>query len=1144
MLREALRQTQDSVGQIQKNMPSVMGEIVDQTIQVPLDAIDNFMESNYFTRILKGAFLAHRARKKAALKEEKMRLEQIKSEREAKAEEQAQITNFYNELLDNLMGEKLEQETDTIFKDIQAQDPSIDPKDAFRIATEQARENVPDDVKKEVREKTFEKFSYGSDEELLRDTLGMERAATEVERAADSIRQWSDSTESFGLSPKQRDEKDAIYNDIRSQVPDLPIGDAFRISTENVSREEEDSFDFTPQRIRPRRQPSLTPANISGGGLDLTQILQGISTSNSLLNKILVDGLGARSPGWLSHLVNNSKLNMEVAKRQAIEFKDGIKEQSKSIGDNVKESASMFTDGLKEEFAPFVDTFKKAKERTKKVIGGVKGMFGGKKASQAEEGEEGLTPPSPKISDGITKIFDSLKGGISGIGKGIAKSIRAIFSAIANGFKKLGHPKVLRGALTIPIIAAALLLFAGAMWIFGKVNWGGAMMGILTFASFVAIFALTAPLLAPLAPLMTAVAAALTALMIPLLMFAGAMLVIAVSMKIFASALTEMAAIPFTDLLQLWAVGIMFAAISPMLAFAGLMMLIAAPGFILFGAGLMLLATGISTFASVGFGTILAMITSLYALTALALPLALASPFLALASIGFGMFGIGLMLLGKGISMFVGTIPAIIPMVAALYALTLLALPLALASPFLAIASIGFGMFGIGLMSLATGIGLFVGTIPAIIPMVAALYVLTALAIPLALASPLLAIAAIGFGLFGIGLMSLATGIRMFVDIMPAILPMVAALYALAALAIPLALASPFLAIASIGFGMFGIALTVLAFGVSMFVGTIPAIIPMVAALYALAALAIPLALASPLLLAASVGILAFGIALIPLAFGISLIDLNSALEFALAMGVIVLAVIPLAILSMSGMMYVAAAGLTALAVGILAVGVAGIILGSNSEVLSTILGQLTLLALLSPLLVLAAIGIFMVSGALVAFGAANLVAAGMMAAASAINAVSSFFGGTTPLEMLLIIAAHAGELYVAGKGIMFMAMGISLLAKSLKDLDPDVLSEIGESMQGILPGVIGGDMNFVAGNLIMGQEEPSGAKGMAADNLEASSLARGMTNINAPANTIVVGGGGGEKKEKTRPSSVEGGRMNENTFRRIQERFYKSAIV
>ena len=82
---------------------------------------------------------------------------------------------------------------------------------------------------------------------------------------------------------------------------------------------------------------------------------------------------------------------------------------------------------------------------------------------------------------------------------------------------------------------------------------------------------------------------------------------------------------------------------------------------------------------------------------------------------------------------------------------------------------------------------------------------------------------------------------------------------------------------------------------------------------------------------------------------------------------------------------------------------------------------------------------------------------------------LGSLFGAENPLDMLFAIAAHSDQLWLAGKGILYMAMGIGMLATSLKDLDAEALAEIGESMQGILPGRVGGDMNFVAGNLIQG---------------------------------------------------------------------------
>jgi len=226
-------------------------------------------------------------------------------------------------------------------------------------------------------------------------------------------------------------------------------------------------------------------------------------------------------------------------------------------------------------------------------------------------------------------------------------------------------------------------------------------------------------------------------------------------------------------------------------------------------------------------------------------------------------------------------------------------------------------------------------------------------------------------------------------------------------------------------------------------------------------------------------------------------------------------------------------------------------VLGANGEVLSVIISQLTLLALLSPLLILAAVGIFLISGAMIAFGASMVVANAALGMGAAVGLLGSLFGAENPLDMLFALASQSSELMIAGKGILFMAMGIGMLAKSLQELDAEALTDIGAAMQGILPAEVGGNMNFVAGNLVMGQAQPDGAKGMAADNEQNTALqSMSMQTAMAQSTIIVAGGGGGTEKPtggrqtKGTDGQEAGGRMNESTFRRIQERFYKSAIV
>ena len=1008
-LKKAVAQTQKAVGEIEAEMPSVMGEIVNETIQIPLDALDGFMESNYFTRILKNAFLAAKARKKAALKEEKMRLEQIESERIAQEHLDAQVLDFFTSL-------------------------------KTRLSEELGDSDIVDEKAKEATIQHFQ-ANPNTDETAVRATLGMGPAPTADEKMAE-------------------------------------------------------------------------------------QLLQEISDE---LKRQSEQGLGISSPGWLSQipeLIEQGKEQIGVAQEQVVTFKDGVKEQVVS-----------FKESIKGKFDDFRG----------RVAGAVQG-FRGKPTADVGAGEpEGVAEPQPETTSGLTKFLESIKGGLAGIGEGVADALKGIFNAVAEGFKKLGDPEVLRGVASVALISVALLAFAGAMFVFGMVNWPGAMIGLLVFSAFVAVFAYAAPLLAGIAPMLLIVANALTALMVPLVLFGVAMVLIATAFNIFTDSLMQVASLPFASLFKLYLVAAMFASVAPLLAVAGVLLTIASPGFMVFGLALAALGFGIKQFNSVGLRTILATMTSLYVLAALAIPLAIASPFLLVASIGFGAFGVALMLLGIGISQFIGVIPAILPMVAGLYALTVLALPLALASPFLLVASVGFGAFGVALMLLGIGISQFIGVIPAILPMVASLYLLTALAIPLALASPLLVIASIGFGAFGVALAVLAFGISQFMGIFFAIPVMIAGLYSLVALAVPLAIVSPLLLIASVAIGAFGVGLALLALGVSQFMSVLPAILPMVVSLYAVAALAIPLGLMSPFLLLAAVGIAAFGLALIPLGIAMSMFSVEGAAGFAAAMGALVAFAVPLALLSLFGVFQLAASGLVAIAIGVLALAVATVFLAQNYDILASVLKHLIVLGLVGPLLVVAAVGIFLVAGALLAFSVAMVAVNAVMAAGAVVGLLGSLFGAENPLDMLFAIAAHADQLYLAGKGILFMAMGIGMLAKSLKNLDPEALAEIGESMQGILPGKVGGDMNFVAGNLIQGVP----AQQMAGQNEENASLGRAMVAMPTQSftNIIAGGGGGAPKQEGGRQVSgtdgqIAGNRMNESTFRRVQERFYKSSIV
>ena len=1070
-LTKAVERTEKAVGEIKKEMPGLMGEIVNETIKIPLDALDSFMESNYFTRILKNYFLAARARKKARLKEEKMRLEQIHAEKEAREEQERQIKSFYTNLTDEIM------KSMNLGRDMTPEERAA--------------------VDARVKEETLNKFSQN--EGQTRQVLGMEEAKTEEQKTAERIA--------------------AEFVPAVEAVVESPTGVT---TVSKAPATLDNNVDFLGRG-----------GDVKGLDMDIEleqhlESIQGAMVLNGYwLERIAIEGLGIASPGWLSKLpdlVEQGKERVNQGKEQVKSFKDGVKEQITSM-----------KDGLKTKF-----------DDIKGKVSGALG-FGKKPKADVGAGEaEGVEEPE-KASSGLSKFLESIKGGLAGIGKGVADALRGIFNAVAEGFKKLGDPAVLKGAAAIAIISIGLLAFAGAMFVFGKVDWGMALVGLIVFAAYIFTLVKVSKSLAKASKFILKGILILTLAMVPLLMFGAAMVMIGFGINLLADALTKLASIPVLGLLKAVFALYLLSALTPLITVLGAALLIASPGFMMFGLALAALGFGIRQFNSVGLKTILATMASLYVLAALAIPLAIASPFLLVASIGFGAFGIALMLLGIGIRQFMGVIPAILPMVAGLYALTILALPLALASPFLLIAAVGFGAFGVALMLLGIGIKQFLGVLWAIPLMVMSLYALTALAVPLALASPLLLIASIGFGAFGVALAVLAFGISQFMGIFFAIPVMVAGLYSIVALAIPLAIVSPLLLIASVAIGAFGVGLTLLALGISQFVGVLPAILPMVVALYAVAALAIPLGLMSPFLLLAAIGIAAFGFALIPLGIAMSMFSVDAAAGFAAAMGALIAFAVPLALLSLFGVFQLAASGLVAIAIGVLALAIATYFLASNYEVLASVLKHLIVLGLVGPLLVVAAVGIFLVAGALLAFSLAMVAVNAVMGLAAGVGLLGSLFGAENPLDMLFAIAAHADQLYLAGKGILFMAMGIGMLAKSLKNLDPEALAEIGESMQGILPGIVGGDMNFVAGNLVQGIP----AAEMEGDNAEASSLQRTMAVAVPQQMMTIVGGGGGGQQQPSGGRQVNGtdgqeggGRMNESTFRRVQERFYKSAIV
>jgi hypothetical protein len=522
--------------------------------------------------------------------------------------------------------------------------------------------------------------------------------------------------------------------------------------------------------------PAAAGAVASSGGVAVS-----VNMTGSTLGKMFVD-LKDRALKFGNQIKDNITQFASEAKKQATDFANEL--GTRVIGP--RERAAETEQKVTEDAA-------KQTEKPDAKVGMLQKLFGG------------------KLFENIKKGLSAFKGGLVSALKGLGDGLKSIFSALAEGLKKLANAQVIQGAAALGIIALGLLAFAGAMYLFGQTNWMGALLGIGVFVAFAVALALIAPLIAPVLPLMFLLADVLLVMSIALLVFAASMYVLGLAMQLFASV-----GLAGVGVLLLLLTGL--AILAPLLAVAGLGLLLAAPGFFLFGAALVSLGLGMMMFASIGLASLPVVLGLLAGLAMLAPWLALGGVLLILAAPGYFLFGAALIALGLGLQMFAGIgFAEIATAIALLSTLALLSPLLAIASVLLAFASIGFLLFGLALISLGLGMNMFVGTAGAILPAIAILFALGMLAPLLYASSLLLMLATPGFLLFGFALMALGAGLSAFAANAAGILPAIAALAALAMLAPFLFVASIALGFAAPGFILFGVALIMLGTGLQLF---------------------------------------------------------------------------------------------------------------------------------------------------------------------------------------------------------------------------------------------------------------------------------------------------------------------------------------
>lgn len=760
--------------------------------------------------------------------------------------------------------------------------------------------------------------------------------------------------------------------------------------------------------------------------------------------------------------------------------------------------------------------------------------------------------------DKIKGALEAFKGGLAAGLKGIGEGLKSIFDALAEGLKKMGDPAVIQGALALLIISGALLMFAAAMWVFGKVNWMGALIGILVFVAFATLFAVASTLLAKVAPLMYIAAGALLAMTLPLLVFAATVWILGNALKQFAEA-------GFTGMFIALSFLTALALLGPLLLVGSVFLGLASIGFLVFGLALVSLGLGMMMFANTALSTLPVVIGLLAALAVVAFVFQAAVPFLASMGAALLMFGVSLIALGLGMQMFAGvglsTLPIVLLLLAGLAVASVALMPV---KPFIEGAAVALLFMGVALIALGLGLQMVgeglrsFGNIGFgdMVALAGGLFILGLAAIPLALLSPFMLLAGIALAAFGIGLSVLGEGIRSF-GANAASLPQIAlGLLLLGMAAIPFALASSFLLLGGLAMIAFGYGLTMLGQGIQAFADSASQMPAIAFGLLLLMGAAIPLAFIGPLLLAGSIGLIAFGYALQIVAQGMqAFADVTGSgiLTAILTLGA--LAYLSPLLLAAGYLLLLATPGWLGFGIALIAIGFAMSLFAQSVEGLAPALATLTALALLAPMLAFSGFGLMLAAPGLMMFGIALAVlGGGLMIFAMALQMLATALQGLSEVVlwipliglgialMVLMLLPLVLPMLIIAASLALFAFALMAYVTALKMLGIGGAPQVPPLAQGeqqITYNV--GQMQIENWPLsfpkfeIMNQGGGAGAKGEEMG----STIANAINQVFAP---VLVGGGGAGASASA--SAAVPIRNIENTFRRVQERFYYTAIV
>jgi hypothetical protein len=755
------------------------------------------------------------------------------------------------------------------------------------------------------------------------------------------------------------------------------------------------------------------------------------------------------------------------------------------------------------------------------------------------------------LFDKIRGAMDAFKGGFASTLKAIGEGLQSVFTALGDGLKKLGDPQVYQGAVALFMISAALLAFAAAMYVFGQTNWLGALIGIVVFAAFATLFALASVKLAAVAPAIAIAANALLLATLPLLAFAASMYILGQALQLFSEIglVGMLSALGFLAGLGL---------IAPLLAAAGPGLIASSVGFLLFGFALISLGLGIQMFAKAALSTLPVVLLLLAGLAAISYVFMAAVPAIAAVGASFLLWGVSLIALGLGIQMFAKAaltqLPLVLLLLVGLAAFSFMFLA---AVPAIAAVGASFLLFGAALIALGLGIQMFAKTaLTQIGIVVAALLLLGLAAVFLAPFAPAIAAVAIPLLLLGAALIALGLGLTMIGQAVKSMsfstLPALAiGLMLLAVAAIPLAVAAPFLMIAALGVWAFGYALQTLGAGIAAFdqIGT-GNILSVFASLMMLAFVAPFLLGASLVLMLAAPGFWAFGYALQSLAQGImSFNDVGLAGILATFGTLSMISAMAPTLFLASVFLLAAAPGWLAFATALMVLGYALGFFTENAEGILPALAALAGLAAMSPFLAIAGIGLMIAAPGFMAFGVAiavlgaslvifgkaiNMIAEGLETLADIVGwipliavSIGLMVLLLLPLVVPMLIVAAALALFAFSLIAYANALGLVTLAQANAAIpeqasQSQVTYNVADMQIDNLP------LSFPEFTII---QQSGNTMGEGVGN----AVANVLNSVIAP---IIVGGGGGGNGT-TGPI-----RNTENTFRRVQERFYNAALI